>query len=233
MATAMAEDSSFEDDQLASMRFASSRIQEELQRTNLELDSYKEKIKENQEKIKLNKQLPYLVGNIVELLGEDKLGREIHGYVMKTEYGNDVSHGLNFWDGNLYYYDNNRKLSKYVVTATLQCAVNRRTAMSNVKEVKGVGWDVSAIGNAVWGGAKLADVLELVGIAKWTSTTKSGGKHVEFVSIDKCKEENGGPYKASIPLNHATSPEADVLLAYEMNGEVKKLSITEWNVILI
>ncbi|OAY52887.1 pentatricopeptide repeat-containing protein At1g15510, chloroplastic [Manihot esculenta] len=26
-----------------------------------------------------------------ELLGEDKLGREIHGYVMKTEYGNDVS----------------------------------------------------------------------------------------------------------------------------------------------
>ncbi|XP_043815784.1 sulfite oxidase-like [Manihot esculenta] len=76
--------------------------------------------------------------------------------------------------------------------------------------------------SAVWGGAKLADVLELVGIAKWTSTTKSGGKHVEFVSIDKCKEENGGPYKASIRLNHATSPEADVLLAYEMNGEPLK-----------
>ena len=31
----------------------------DLQRTNLELDSYKEKIKENQEKIKLNKQLPF------------------------------------------------------------------------------------------------------------------------------------------------------------------------------
>lgn len=41
--------------------------QEELQRTNLELDSFREKIKENQEKIKLNKQLPYLVGNIVEV----------------------------------------------------------------------------------------------------------------------------------------------------------------------
>ncbi|MBA0785534.1 hypothetical protein Gotri_025936 [Gossypium trilobum] len=39
-----------------------------MQRTNLELDSYKEKVKENQEKIKLNKQLPYLVGNIVEIL---------------------------------------------------------------------------------------------------------------------------------------------------------------------
>lgn len=41
--------------------------QEELQRTNLELESFREKIKENQEKIKLNKQLPYLVGNIVEV----------------------------------------------------------------------------------------------------------------------------------------------------------------------
>ena len=41
--------------------------QDELQRTNLELESFKEKIKENQEKIKLNKQLPYLVGNFVEV----------------------------------------------------------------------------------------------------------------------------------------------------------------------
>ncbi|THG07826.1 hypothetical protein TEA_002051 [Camellia sinensis var. sinensis] len=31
-------------------------------------------------------------------------------------------------------------------------------------------------------------------------------------------EEKGGLYKASIPLSQATNPEADVLLAYEMNG---------------
>lgn len=117
------------------------------------------------------------------------------------------------------YMNDIRKLPKYNITATLQCAGNRRTAMSKTRTVKGVGWDVSAIGNAVWGGAKLADVLELVGISKLTSTSQSGGKHVEFVSIDKCKEENGGPYKASIPLNQATNPESDVLLAYEMNGE--------------
>ncbi|TYJ96501.1 26S protease regulatory subunit 6A-like protein isoform X1 [Cucumis melo var. makuwa] len=80
MATAMVEDSNFEDDQLASMttddivrasRLLDNEIRilkEEVQRTNLELESIKEKIKENQEKIKLNKQLPYLVGNIVEIL---------------------------------------------------------------------------------------------------------------------------------------------------------------------
>ncbi|KAG7021077.1 RPT5 [Cucurbita argyrosperma subsp. argyrosperma] len=80
MATAMVEDSNFEDDQLASMttddivrasRLLDNEIRilkEEVQRTNLDLESLKEKIKENQEKIKLNKQLPYLVGNIVEIL---------------------------------------------------------------------------------------------------------------------------------------------------------------------
>ncbi|CAN7020859.1 unnamed protein product [Brassica rapa subsp. trilocularis] len=113
-----------------------------------------------------------------------------------------------------------RSLPKYNVTATLQCAGNRRTAMSKVRNVRGVGWDVSAIGNAVWGGAKLADVLELLGIPKLTSSTVLGGRHVEFVSVDRCKEENGGPYKASIPLSQATNPDADVLLAYEMNGEI-------------
>lgn len=41
--------------------------------------------------------------------------------------------------------------------------------------------------SGVWGGAKLADVLELVGIPKLTSVTQFGGKHVEFVSIDRCK----------------------------------------------
>ncbi|KAL6963314.1 sulfite oxidase, partial [Sarracenia purpurea var. burkii] len=63
------------------------------------------------------------------------------------------------------------------------------------------------------------DVLELAGIPHLTSATPSGGKHVEFVSIDKCKEENGGPYKASIPLSQVTNLVANVLLAYEMNGE--------------
>lgn len=92
--------------------------------------------------------------------------------------------------------------------------------MSNVRKVRGVGWDISALGTATWGGAKLSDVLELVGIPKLSSVTSLGGKHVEFVSVDKCKEEKGGPYMASIPLNQATNPDADVLLAYEMNGEV-------------
>ncbi|CAM0942751.1 unnamed protein product [Alopecurus aequalis] len=78
-AAAMAVDDA-EDDQLATMStddiVRASRLldnevrvlKDELQRNNLELENFKDKIKENQEKIKLNKQLPYLVGNIVEIL---------------------------------------------------------------------------------------------------------------------------------------------------------------------
>ncbi|KAK8937173.1 Sulfite oxidase [Platanthera zijinensis] len=116
--------------------------------------------------------------------------------------------------------DELRKLPKYSVTATLQCAGNRRTAMSKKRTVKGVGWDVAALGNATWGGAKLSDVLELVGIAKLSTMSSLGGMYVEFISVDRCKEEKGGPYKASIPLRQATNPDSDVLLAYEMNDEV-------------
>lgn len=43
-------------------------LKDEATRLNLEQNGLKEKVKENKEKIKLNNQLPYLVGNIVELL---------------------------------------------------------------------------------------------------------------------------------------------------------------------
>ncbi|GJZ71561.1 26S protease regulatory subunit 6A [Tanacetum coccineum] len=107
MATPMAEDTtSFEDDQLASMstediqrasRLLDNEIRilkEELQRTNLESDSFKEKIKENQEKIKLNKQLPYLVGNIVEVLFW-----EVFVYVVLKE--GEIVFGVIVVDGDL------------------------------------------------------------------------------------------------------------------------------------
>lgn len=43
-------------------------LKDESTRLGLDQNGLKEKIKENQEKIKLNNQLPYLVGNIVEVL---------------------------------------------------------------------------------------------------------------------------------------------------------------------
>ena len=43
-------------------------LRDESNRLALDLQSDKERVKENMEKIKMNKQLPYLVGNVVEIL---------------------------------------------------------------------------------------------------------------------------------------------------------------------
>ncbi|GJP31876.1 hypothetical protein CLOM_g15521 [Closterium sp. NIES-68] len=105
------------------------------------------------------------------------------------------------------------------IVATMMCAGNRRTEMSTRRKVKGVGWSQAAIGNATWTGVRLSHVLQLAGVTPRSTRTSAGGKHVEFTSVDICPEEKGGPYKASLPLIHASSPEQDVLLAYKMNGE--------------
>lgn len=45
-------------------------LKDENQRLSLEQQGNKEKVKDNADKIKLNKQLPYLVGNVVEILDQ-------------------------------------------------------------------------------------------------------------------------------------------------------------------
>lgn len=106
------------------------------------------------------------------------------------------------------------KFPKHTVTATLQCAGNRRSEMNQVRQVKGLNWGIAAISNATWGGAKLRDVLLAAGYgpddARWA-------RHVQFEGLDK--DATGTTYGASIPLSKAVGEDGDVLLAYEMNGE--------------
>lgn len=46
-----------------------------------------------------------------------------------------------------------KKLPKYDITATMQCAGNRRLEMSKVKEVKGLSWNCGSISTATWTGS--------------------------------------------------------------------------------
>jgi sulfite oxidase len=102
---------------------------------------------------------------------------------------------------------------KRTLSATLQCAGNRRSEFLEVRPLPGesVMWNEEAISTGLWGGASLAEVLDRAGI-------QSEALHVEFVSLD-CVEENGEKFGfgGSIPLTKALAGE--VLLAYEMNGE--------------
>ncbi|KAM4880863.1 sulfite oxidase, mitochondrial isoform 2-T2 [Sylvia borin] len=105
-----------------------------------------------------------------------------------------------------------RRFPKHEVTATLQCAGNRRSEMSRVRPVKGLSWDIGAISTARWGGARLRDVLLAAGLAP-----QNGEWHVCFEGLDQ--DSSGTRYGASIPLERAMNPEAEVILAYEMNGQ--------------
>ena len=98
------------------------------------------------------------------------------------------------------------------MTATLQCTGNRRTELSAVAPIKGLEWEGGAIGTAVWGGARLADVLVAAGL----SPDDPEVAHIQFEGLDR--DMAGVGYGASIPARTACDPAADVLLAYEMNG---------------
>ncbi|XP_028855337.1 sulfite oxidase, mitochondrial [Denticeps clupeoides] len=106
------------------------------------------------------------------------------------------------------------RFPKHTVTATLQCAGNRRSEMNEVKQVKGLNWGIAAISNATWSGARLRDILLYAGYGPEVATK---AQHVQFEGLD-C-DVTGTTYGASIPLAKAVSEEGDVLLAYEMNGE--------------
>lgn len=97
------------------------------------------------------------------------------------------------------------------VTATLQCAGNRRRELSAVRPIPGeLEWGSEAIGTAEWEGIALRDVLESAGLA-------ADAAHVALTGLDTASV--GGtrvPFGVSIPLEKALSHE--VLLSYGMNG---------------
>ena len=133
--------------------------------------------------------------------------------VNETEYRLEVT-GIVRRPLTLSFTELKSRFPKKTVMATLMCAGNRRTEMSGIKPVRGVGWGVAAISNSTWSGALLRDVLLAAGV----DGGDEGSFHVSFVGMDSVKEEGGKGYGSSIPLEKAMDDKGDVLLAYEMNG---------------
>ncbi|CDW52136.1 Mo-co dimer and Cyt-b5 and Oxidored molyb domain containing protein [Trichuris trichiura] len=126
---------------------------------------------------------------------------DVHAYRLKVknEFGKEVEFSLN---------ELKKRFEEVTIVATLQCAGNRRADFSNVR---GLSWTAGAIGNATWTGVLLSDLLRHAGVHK----TENG--HVVFTGLD-CDGKDSG-YQASIPLEKAMDPSAQVLLAYSMNGQ--------------
>lgn len=105
--------------------------------------------------------------------------------------------------------DEIRALPRHTVSATVQCAGNRRDEMSEKRAVRGGSWGSCAIGNAEWAGARLADVLPRDALDR--------AEHVVFDGLD-IDPGSGASYGASVPVDVLQRNADGVLLAYEMNG---------------
>jgi DMSO/TMAO reductase YedYZ molybdopterin-dependent catalytic subunit len=100
------------------------------------------------------------------------------------------------------------------VTAVCQCSGNRRGLFE--PHVAGVEWGVGAMGNAVWRGVRLKDLLAKAGV-------KSGAIEVVFDGADHPPLEKTPDFVKSLPLEVAM--DENTLVAFEMNGQ----PLPHWN----
>src|SRR4051812_13222782 len=100
------------------------------------------------------------------------------------------------------------------VTAVCQCSGNRRGLFE--PHVPGVEWGVGAMGNAVWKGVRLKDVLQKAGV-------KPGALEVVFDGADHGALDKTPDFVKSLPLEVAMDD--NTLIAFEMNGQ----PLPHWN----
>ena len=98
-------------------------------------------------------------------------------------------------------------MPKAIAANTMECSGNSRSLLQ--QKASGNPWTIGGVGNGVWGGVWLRDVLNKAGIT-------ASARHVAFEGFDKPLGKAQIQFIRSIPLEKAMS---STLLAYEMNGE--------------
>jgi len=106
-----------------------------------------------------------------------------------------------------YTFEQIYRMPKSIVSNTLECSGNSRSLLT--EKAKGNPWTIGGVGNAVWGGIWLRDLLN-------RATIKDSARHVAFEGFDKPLGTKNIKFIRSIPLPKALD---STLLAYEMNGE--------------
>jgi DMSO/TMAO reductase YedYZ molybdopterin-dependent catalytic subunit len=94
------------------------------------------------------------------------------------------------------------------IAAVNQCSGNSRGLFS--PRVTGGQWDNGAMGNALWRGVRLQDVLDRAGVA-------AGAVQVRFKGLDSGLVPQTPTFRKSLAVDHAR--DGEVMIAYEMNGE--------------
>ncbi len=104
-------------------------------------------------------------------------------------------------------FDELCRLPRAIAADTLECSGNGRSLLG--ERTSGNPWTIGGVGNAVWAGVWLRDVLAEAGL-------KPTARHVACEGFDTPLGTAGVKFIRSIPLAKAL---ASTLLATEMNGE--------------
>jgi sulfite dehydrogenase (cytochrome) subunit A len=107
-----------------------------------------------------------------------------------------------------------RDFERVRFAAINQCSGNRRGLFA--PRAGGVQWTYGAMGNALWGGVRLRDVLNRVGV-------KGDALEVVFDGGDGAALPGTPDFVKSLPVDRAL--DAHTLIAFEMNGE----PLPHWN----
>jgi DMSO/TMAO reductase YedYZ molybdopterin-dependent catalytic subunit len=104
--------------------------------------------------------------------------------------------------------DDLRNLPQVELAAVNQCSGNSRGFYE--PRVPGAQWSHGAMGNAIWTGVRLKDVLDRAGV-------KAGAVQVRFDGLDQPVVPDAPDFKKSLDIDHAR--DGEVMIAYAMNGE--------------
>src|SRR4051794_8136118 len=116
--------------------------------------------------------------------------------------------------------DDLRAMPKVERVVTLECAGNGRLAMRPLPT--GEPWGDYAVSTARWGGALLHEILAQArpstqGVDVRFEGADHGAYHLTPILPDTSRTD--ATFVRSLPLTHAADPSAEILIAYEMNGE--------------
>lgn len=98
-------------------------------------------------------------------------------------------------------------MPRFEIAAVNQCSGNSRGLF--VPRVPGAQWANGAMGNALWTGVRLKDVLDRAGV-------RAGAVQVRFAGLDEPVVSDAPHFQKSLALDHAR--DGEVMIAYAMNG---------------
>jgi DMSO/TMAO reductase YedYZ molybdopterin-dependent catalytic subunit len=104
--------------------------------------------------------------------------------------------------------DDLMSLPRFELAAVNQCSGNSRGYYQ--PRVPGAQWSHGAMGNALWTGVRLKDVLDRAGV-------KAGAVQVRFNGLDEPVVADAPDFKKSLDIDHAR--DGEVMIAYAVNGE--------------